>query len=292
MTEDYNKTDDAETLPNEILCLSGIESGFIDHLNGIGVGFLMASQHGVDLAVKQLALAPTRLAENGHLWWPEAGIRLNPEAISGIFACKKSLIGAGSIEFDLHQKPNGFSISYIPDLFDPVKFGNLVDSFTVDTIKPKKLSEIRRHNTPAFNTCPHCKARGKRIRNDAENNPTYQIIQSLSEKKTQTEFHFATGFIDMLCSWKIDEVKHWHGEITAAGGDHVLRLDTTLIHTIQVLATTHRNKPASILRCYHLLGFVMIEIIAPGHQHASLWHKICSNKNSNYRALPGGPYTN
>ncbi len=293
MTPDQGQNDTPETPPGHFLddpsdmplFLGGSGSVLLDHLGGLSAGFLTASQHGVDITVRKGITAPTHLGEDGHLWWPEAGLRLDPASLTGIFAHKKQhLSGAACLEFDFMHKPAGFSISCLPGHPDHTRFVKLVDSLAVEPVSRKILTDIRRRNTPSFNTCPCCRARGEYIRNHTDSHPAFLILKSLSEQETEAEFHVSTAYIDMLNSWTPNEVVCANGEITVSGEEHHMILDASLIHTLHIASTTRRNQPHSLLRCYHSKGDMIFEITVPGHMHAGFWHEVCANSTSYYRS--------
>ena len=282
---------DESNCSGDVLRLDGLESDFTRHFDLIGVGYLMASNHGVDMAVKSKQLCPEVLGDDGDLWWPESGIKLNTETLDAVYARSRSVLGAGAIECDFAGMPNGFSIVFLPGDFDASVFELVAEARAVDFVSSDWLSKERLMRKPHFNSCPCCAGRAERIRLATSRHPISRILQTYEGKDTQLEFHIATPHADMLSVWDVHEVRNWSGEVTCVGEDHVLRLDACMIHAIQIVNDTRRGEAYSILRCYHSLGGVMMEISVPGTSHAADWHAICLSEDSNYSSTNGvDPY--
>lgn len=267
---------------NRVLRLAGFGNHLTDHFNEFGRGYLMASVYGVDLAVEASQLSPENFGEDAALIWPEVGIRLNMDTLSGVYSKRQSRLGAGVIECDFNNNPNSFSIVWKPDFFNEMVYDLVVESYAEDSVSASDLRENRRLDSLDFNTCACCRRRGERIRNHTADHPVSVILQGLVGDETTPEFHVSNGCVDMVCAWRIEEVSNWAGEVTCIGKEHILCIDVSMIHTMQVYTMVRKGREFSILRCYHSLGGMMLEMSVAGDKYAVLWHRICSADSSNY----------
>lgn len=272
--------------------LAGLNHQFVEHCNQFGKAYLMASVHGADIAVKTHVLSPEKLNEDDLLTWPEAGIRLKTVTLDSVYSKKKSMLGSGTIECDFQEMPNGFSIVCIPEYFNQLAFDLIVETHAKDQVRHDDLQKKRKLHRPKFDSCPCCRNRSEKVRKNPENHPASLILKRYLNTNQMVEFHVASQHVDMVCAYHIEDISHWNGELTCMGGDHVVRLDLTMIHTIQIAGTVKRGQECSVMRLYHSLGGVMLEVCVPGKEHAQIWHHICASDETNYRSMGGdSPYS-
>ena len=214
-----------------ILQLKGFDDILVKNLQCIGSAYLMASTHGVDMAIKSQNLCPESLDDSGKLWWPESGLWVDFDQLESIYAIEKSIHGAGAIECDFQRMPQGFTIAYVLENYRADLFELITDAHALRKVSVGELSGERLSKKPAFDCCSCCADRAERIRQNTENHPLYRILSMYSGDQSACRFHIVSEHVDMLCAWNIESVECVFGEIFCTGAEQVLRIDASMIHT-------------------------------------------------------------
>lgn len=271
-------------------CVNGMDDSFYEQLKSFGEGYIMASNYGVDMAVRSDNLSGFPLDNDGVLWWPELGVRMNKNVLRGVYALNNSPIKAPAVECDFDDLPGGLSFYFLPEHCDRALFWNVMNAYHVGVIPVKQLTAQRCKQMSQFNTCPCCVARAERIRDAVELHPISQMLVNLSTLEKEVEFNINTKHVGMTAQWIPLEVAHTAGQISVTGKDHTLRINAMMVHAIRIFKRTKAKQNYSVMRCYSSLGDVMLEFSVAGADHESLWNKMCRSDVSNYSPMPNGAY--
>lgn len=279
------------SMNQEVLLLKGLTDDFTKNLDCIGSAYLNVSHHGVAMAVKSSCLKPERLDETGTLWWPESGIKVDTERLESTYAVDHSVMGAGVIECDFERTANGFSVAFLSNDYREDLFELITEAYAQERVKAAALQRQRFLKRPNFDACACCADRADRIRKNTEGHPVSKILSMYAGTASKLRFHLAADHVDMLCAWAIDEIRCLSGVIVCSGAKHVLRLDASMIHTIQIMNSVKGGTTYSLMKCYHSLGGLMLEISLEGECHSEQWHQICLAADSSYHSISDIPST-
>lgn len=277
-------------MKKKIVCVNGMEEGLYESLASLGEGYLMVSNYGVDMARRHTDLSGMILDGSESVLWPELGVSMNRNILSGVYTFADSTLSAPAIECDFDFTPSGVSFYFLPDYCKRSNFSELIDAYQVGRISMNQLTSQRIERMPVFNTCPCCKDREKRIIANIENHPISQVLKDLAKKGMEAEFKIMSDHVHMHAKWCPQEICYVDGQINVISDMNILRVKASMIHGMRVFKRSKARQDYSVLRCYNSLGELMVELSAPGLEYEKLWNAMCMADSSNYSCVSEGAF--
>ncbi len=287
-------TDQQESQPISsdelITCVNGMDDSLYAKLGLFGRGFISVSNQGVDMAVRSDDLSGMALDNDGFLWWPEQGVRMNKNVLSAVHAFDNSSISAPALECDFDTSPGGLAFYFLPRHCDKRLFWDVMDTYRVGGIPVQQLMLQRNKMMPAFNNCPCCIARAERIMSSVETHILSRVLADLSASGKEVEFQIKSKHVGMTCQWVPGELMLSEGHINVTGKGHTLHINAMAVHALRIYKHKKCKQEYSVMMCYNSLGEVMLEMSVEGAQYLSLWNKICQSNHSDYKQMPNGVF--